>query len=135
MLDNDSESRKRNLRLRTYAIVPLSRSTGLIEWIQNTSTIKSIVGEQWKKHNIKGEMQDIKAKAVAAHLGETHEQIWDKVKEEIKPVLGTWMADHFPSPEIWYEARINFVRSTAIWSMIGYVIGLGDRHGDNILIH
>lgn len=45
------------------------------------------------------------------------------------------MADHFPSPEIWYEARINFVRSTAIWSMIGYVIGLGDRHGDNILIH
>ena len=33
MLDNDSEARKRNLRLRTYAIVPLSRNTGLIEWI------------------------------------------------------------------------------------------------------
>jgi len=33
MLENDAESRKRNLRLRTYAIVPLSRSTGLIEWI------------------------------------------------------------------------------------------------------
>lgn len=33
MLENDSESRKRNLRLRTYAIVPLSRNTGLIEWI------------------------------------------------------------------------------------------------------
>lgn len=63
MLENDSESRKRNLRLRTYAIVPLSRSTGLIEWIQNTSTLKTIVGDQWKKNNIKGEMQDIKAKA------------------------------------------------------------------------
>mmetsp|Transcript_114598 Transcript_114598/g.159095 ORF Transcript_114598/g.159095 Transcript_114598/m.159095 type:complete len:121 (+) Transcript_114598:881-1243(+) len=33
MLENDSEARKRNLRLRTYAIVPLSRNTGLIEWI------------------------------------------------------------------------------------------------------
>lgn len=33
MLTSDSESRKRNLRLRTYAIVPLSRNTGLIEWI------------------------------------------------------------------------------------------------------
>lgn len=33
MLENDAESRKRNLRLRTYAIVPLSRNSGLIEWI------------------------------------------------------------------------------------------------------
>lgn len=73
MLENDSESRKRNLRLRTYAIVPLSRSTGLIEWIQNTSTLKCIVGDQWKKHNIKGEMQDIKSKAVNLKQGETHE--------------------------------------------------------------
>ena len=53
----------------------------------------------------------------------------------MKPVLGNWIADHFPSPEIWYEAKMNFIKSTAIWSMIGYIIGLGDRHGDNILIH
>ena len=33
MLENDNDARKRNLRLRTYAIVPLSRNTGLIEWI------------------------------------------------------------------------------------------------------
>lgn len=33
MLENDSEARKRNLKLRTNAIVPLSRNTGLIEWI------------------------------------------------------------------------------------------------------
>ena len=33
ILENDAEARKRNLRLRTYAIVPLSRNTGLIEWI------------------------------------------------------------------------------------------------------
>ena len=30
---------------------------------------------------------------------------------------------------------MNFIKTTAIWSMIGYVIGLGDRHGDNILLH
>lgn len=63
MLENDSEARKRNLRLRTYAIVPLSRNTGLIEWIQNTSTLKTVVGDYWKKNNIKGEMPDIKNKA------------------------------------------------------------------------
>ena len=30
---------------------------------------------------------------------------------------------------------MKFIRSTALWSMVGYVIGLGDWHGDNILIH
>jgi len=49
--------------------------------------------------------------------------------------LGSWFAEHFPSPDLWYEARVNFVKTTAIWSIIGYIIGLGDRHGDNILIH
>jgi serine/threonine-protein kinase ATR len=63
MLENDPESSKRGLRLRTFAIVPLSRNTGLIEWINNTTTLKTVVSEYWKKQNIKGEMQDIKKKA------------------------------------------------------------------------
>jgi phosphatidylinositol kinase/protein kinase (PI-3 family) len=135
MLEMDSEASKRNLRLRTYAIVPLSRNTGLIEWINNTTTLKSVVGEYWKKQNIKGEMNDIKRKAQELNMGETHTKIWTTVKNDVKPVLGNWFADHYLVPDIWYEARLNFTKSTAIWSMIGYVIGLGDRHGDNILIH
>jgi len=67
--------------------------------------------------------------------GDTHTLIWPTVKETIRPVLGSWFANHFPSPDLWYEARHNFVKSTAIWSIIGYIIGLGDRHGDNILVH
>ena len=49
--------------MRTYAIVPLSQKTGLIEWIQNTSTLKVIVNDAWKPQNIKGDMCDIKALA------------------------------------------------------------------------
>lgn len=63
ILANDGEARNHGLGLRTYAIVPLSRNTGMIEWIQNTQTLKSVVGEYWKKNNIKGEMTDIKRKA------------------------------------------------------------------------
>ena len=32
------------------------------------------------------------------------------------------------------EARAAFGRSAAVWSMVGHVIGLGDRHGDNVLM-
>lgn len=31
---------------------------------------------------------------------------------------------------------VKFVlRSAAVWSSVGHVVGLGDRHGENILIH
>lgn len=135
MLSRDTDARQRGLLLRTYAIVPLSRTSGLIEWIQNTSTLKCVVSENWKRNSIKGDMADIKRKAEEAGQGNTHKEIWPAVKQDIKPVLAGWFAEHFPSPDLWYEARVNFVKSYAIWSMIGYVTGLGDRHGDNILIH
>lgn len=40
----------------------------------------------------------------------------------------------YPDPNRWYISRMNFVRSTAVMSMIGYIMGLGDRHCENILL-
>lgn len=34
----------------------------------------------------------------------------------------------------WYLARNHFTRATAIYSMMGYIMGLGDRHAENILL-
>ena len=30
-------------------------------------------------------------------------------------------------------ARLAYIRTTATMSMVGYLLGLGDRHGENIL--
>ena len=80
-------------------------------------------------------MADIKKMATERNDGDSHTLIWPDVKERAKPVLANCFAEHFPSPDLWYEARVNFTKTCALWSMIGYVIGLGDRHGDNILVH
>ena len=32
-----------------------------------------------------------------------------------------------------YSSRSAYCRSTALMSMVGYILGLGDRHGENIL--
>jgi len=50
------------------------------------------------------------------------------------PVMYWWFIQKFSSPRSWFEARTNFTLSTAVWSAVGHIIGLGDRHSENILI-
>jgi len=38
------------------------------------------------------------------------------------------------TPTDWWLTTQTYARSTAVMSMIGYVIGLGDRHLDNVLV-
>lgn len=35
----------------------------------------------------------------------------------------------------WLERRINFTRSLAVMNMVGYILGLGDRHVNNIFLN
>ena len=41
---------------------------------------------------------------------------------------------NFPNPSSWYAGRLAFSHSCAVMSMVGYIVGLGDRHGENILL-
>merc|ERR1712070_487870 len=36
--------------------------------------------------------------------------------------------------EIWLDRRTNYTRSLAVMSMVGYILGLGDRHPSNIML-
>lgn len=70
------------------------------------------------------------------------------------PVFRNWYLKEFPSPGEWFDilpllllcfayfstlffryiARSEFTRTTAVISIVGYILGLGDRHGENILL-
>jgi len=36
--------------------------------------------------------------------------------------------------EVWLERRTNYTRSLAVMSMVGYLLGLGDRHPSNLML-
>lgn len=40
----------------------------------------------------------------------------------------------FPDPSVWLASRLSFSRTAAVMSMVGYILGLGDRHCENILL-
>ena len=50
------------------------------------------------------------------------------------PLLYWWFIQNFQDPHSWFEARTTFTLSTSVWSAVGHVIGLGDRHSENILV-
>lgn len=45
-----------------------------------------------------------------------------------------WFLSSFAEPASWFRARLAFAHTAAVWSMVGHILGLGDRHGENILL-
>lgn len=35
---------------------------------------------------------------------------------------------------MWLDKRTNYTRSTAVMSMVGHILGLGDRHPSNLML-
>jgi phosphatidylinositol kinase/protein kinase (PI-3 family) len=51
------------------------------------------------------------------------------------PVLHLYYVHKFTEPSKWYQAKTMFTRSVACWSIIGYILGLGDGHAKNVLLN
>ena len=66
--------------------------------------------------------------------GKRRSELLNKVLALYPPVLHRWFLARFPEPATWHKARLAFTRTTAVWSMVGHIVGLGDRHGENILL-
>jgi ataxia telangiectasia mutated family protein len=46
-----------------------------------------------------------------------------------------FFTERFLEPATWFERRLAYTRSVASSSIVGFVLGLGDRHPSNILIN
>ncbi|KAK8854747.1 hypothetical protein IAR55_003486 [Kwoniella newhampshirensis] len=53
LLKSASESRRRQLYIRTYAVMPLNEECGLLEWVTNTHALKSILEQGYFRYGKK----------------------------------------------------------------------------------
>ena len=51
-LKQEPEARRRNLYIRTYAVTPLNENSGIIEWIENLSTLRSILQKLYAERGV-----------------------------------------------------------------------------------
>ncbi|KAJ3075069.1 serine/threonine-protein kinase M1 [Podochytrium sp. JEL0797] len=134
LLKKDPEARRRNLRVRTYAVVPLNEECGIIEWVENTVGFRNIVTKSYRAKGLYFPPQEVKDLLDPKPNGPDPAVVFtQQVIPRFPPVFHEWFLETFPEPTKWFASRLSYSGTVAVMSMVGYVVGLGDRHGENIL--
>ena len=156
LLASSGEGRRqrRRLHLRTFSVVCLSEDTGILQWVPNTDSLRNCVSESYNPqadpHSLRRRGARI-ARFQDVSLREGYEKVQEmyfkhgnlrqatamyeeQTLKAYPPVMYWWFIQKFQDSHAWFEARTRFALSAAAWSAVGHVIGLGDRHSENILL-
>jgi serine-protein kinase ATM len=146
LLASDGASSVRNLHIRTYRVVPLSPFAGVMQFVRDTEALKEyLVGEgkgrssahaRHRPHDMS--FSEINRAAHSLHMARKPipvkvrhmKSIWPK----FRPVFRYFFFEKFPDPAEWHARQLSYTRSAAVMSIVGWMIGLGDRHLSNILL-
>lgn len=137
LLTSHRATRRRKLGIRTYKVVPLYPNAGVIEFVQNTQPLHDFLmpaharyyPKDYKQKRCRDDIHEVDKKSVSERI-----RVYRNVIANFHPVMRFFFMENFLDPDEWFYKRLNYSRSTAAISMLGHVLGLGDRHGHNILL-
>ncbi|KAF8693084.1 Telomere-length maintenance and DNA damage repair, partial [Rhizoctonia solani] len=139
LLKRDRASKRRNLRVRTYKVIPLASQAGLLEFVTNTMPIGGWLLNAHKKYNPRDWQPPVCTehlrKARATGKPQVLLDMFMEIRKNFRPVMRHFFTEAHKLPTAWFDMRLNYQRSVATTSIVGHVLGLGDRHLSNILIH
>ncbi|XP_053681891.1 serine/threonine-protein kinase Smg1 [Sabethes cyaneus] len=145
-------------RAEHYSVIPLGPRSGLINWVDNTVPIFSLY-KKWQQREAlqkkdkpgtisrPSELYYQKLTPLLQKHGlKTSDNRKDWPMPVLKQVLKELQSDtprdllakelwcHSTTAAAWRQVVRNYSLSLAVMSVIGYIIGLGDRHLDNVLV-
>ncbi|KAF5383511.1 hypothetical protein D9615_003617 [Tricholomella constricta] len=140
ILHRDRDTRRRLLNVRDYKVIPLAPQAGVLEFVGNTLPLNAWLPKAHARYYPK----DLPYKAMWRSLQEAHAQkntnlaqkidAFKALQETVHPVMRHFFTEKHKTPISWFAMRLNYTRSVATTSIVGHVLGLGDRHTSNILI-
>ena len=139
LLNNDSESFKRHLSIQLFPAIPLSQNSGLLGWVPNSDTLHNLIKEYREtrsimlsiEHRIMLQMAPDYDNLTLMQKVEVFSYAMDNTTgKDLYRVL--WLKSK--SSESWLQRRTSYTRSLAVMSIVGYILGLGDRHPSNLLL-
>nr|XP_001401277.2 serine/threonine-protein kinase tel1 [Aspergillus niger CBS 513.88] len=137
LLKDHQVTRQRNLGIRTYKVLPLTSNAGIIEFVPHTIPLHDFLMPAHQRYFPKDMKPNMARKHIADVQTRSFEQrvrTYRQVTEHFHPVMRFFFMENFNNPDDWFSKRLAYTRSTAAISILGHVLGLGDRHGHNILL-
>jgi FKBP12-rapamycin complex-associated protein len=138
LLLKNNETVRHDLAIQRYKVIPLSQNCGLLEWLNDCDTLQSLIVEYREKNEIPIALEH----SIIHKKASDYEKLLPIQKLELFEMCHEYPGDDLAkilvfkslTIENWLMRRTNYVRSLAVMSMVGYILGLGDRHPCNIML-
>ncbi|KAG0576661.1 hypothetical protein KC19_5G097200 [Ceratodon purpureus] len=139
LLGNSRLTAEKDLSIQRYAVIPLSPNSGLIGWVPNCDTLHHLIREYRDARKIPVNVEhrtmlafapDYERLTLMAKVEVFEHALDTSLGNDLAKVL--WLKSR--SSEVWLDRRTNYTRSLAVMSMVGYLLGLGDRHPSNLML-
>lgn len=138
LLSDNLECFKRHLSIQQYPAIPLSPKAGLLGWVPHSDTLHYLIREYREGKSLLNIEHRIMVQMAPDYENLTHLQkievftyALDNTKgQDLYRIL--WLKSR--SSEAWLDRRTQYTRSLAVMSMVGYILGLGDRHPLNLML-
>ncbi|KAJ1812189.1 hypothetical protein LPJ75_003768 [Coemansia sp. RSA 2598] len=140
LLALDNNTARRSLAIERYPVTPLSSKSGLIGFYPNCDSITDVIVEYRMAHNQRKDDEIVMLANISNNWQtlsnleriESYEHVMEHSSgDDLQQAM--WY--NSPNAETWLERRTNYTRSMAVMSVVGYILGLGDRHLTNIMMH
>ncbi|KAI3619791.1 ataxia telangiectasia mutated [Moniliophthora roreri] len=137
VLSRDRETRRRFLQVRDYKVIPLDTQAGVIEFVKGTITVRTWLDKahpKYRPNDDNGVIKHFGSKINTLKDNNERLRYYLQIRKKFRPVLRYWFMEKHKAPVSWFGMRLNYTRSVATTSIVGHILGLGDRHTSNILL-
>ena len=139
LLAHSQKTAQQNLSIQRYSVIPLSPHSGLSGWRPHSDTLHLLIKEHRERNKVTPTLETKLCQKFCFCYEKLPLMMKIEVFEEVLNIttgedLALILYQRSPSAEVWFERRKNYILSHAVMSMVGYILGLGDRHPSNIMM-
>nr|XP_025866827.1 DNA-dependent protein kinase catalytic subunit isoform X2 [Vulpes vulpes] len=157
LLSQDTACSQRNMQLKTYHVIPMTSRLGLIEWIENTLTLKDFLLSNMSREEKAAYTSDPKAPPCeyrdwlakmsgkydvgaymsmfkAASRTETVTSFRRRESKVPADLLKRAFLKMSTGPAAFLALRSHFASSHALMCISHWILGIGDRHLNNFMV-
>lgn len=112
LLRTKQSSRKRNLSIRTYKIVPLTQMSGILEFCDNTNTLGNYLLTAHEKYRpMDAPVSECRSLMANCAKGTPEQKLkqFEEVCKQLNPVFHNFFTENFFSPVDWFEKRMFYI--------------------------